>query len=154
MLENGSSNETPAAEQGPLSEYMSQMGGKCLTVISDFCKGQCTALDKVRTINAITDILSSASPLLVENVRDLIDRRCLVMWWLGPSMQFPQQSHMRLPRGLRWMKRTSYRSFKRASPVPNFQMSCRKPSVSCGLMLRISNSQNHQFSLLCLRHNF
>ena len=28
------------------------------------------------------------------------------MWQLGPSRQFPQQSHMRLPRGLRWMKRT------------------------------------------------
>ena len=67
MPENGSSNETPAAEQGPLSESISQMGGKCLAVVSDFRKGQCTALDKVRTISAITDILSSASPPLVEN---------------------------------------------------------------------------------------
>ena len=74
MLENGSSNETPATEQGPLSKSMSQMGGKCLAVISEFCKGQCTTLDKVRAISAITDILSSASPLLVENeINDSLD---------------------------------------------------------------------------------
>ena len=36
----------------------------------------------------------------------------------------------------------------------SFWTSCRKPSISCGLMLKISNSWNHQSSLLHLHCNF
>ena len=97
---------------------------------------------------------SMSDHLWQDRLRHQIDWGYLVMWQLGPNRQFPQQSHMRLPRGLRWMKRTSCGSSERALLVLNFWMSCRKPSASCRLMLRISNSQNHQSSLLHSCCNF
>jgi hypothetical protein len=58
---------TPTAEEGPLSESASQMVKKCLDVIEEYRKGDCTPLSKAAVIGKVTDILTSPSPQLTES---------------------------------------------------------------------------------------
>ena len=155
MTGNGTKNETLITGQGPLSESSSQMGMKCHEAVLEFRKGRCTAMDKVRAIRNITDILSSASPPLTSSeLNNLLETYLQILssmsdlslqldpaiqnnWRLqmlqgpGKSELSPQLSILKFLKGRRLTKRTSCGPSERCSPAQCSWMNCRRPSIFC-----------------------